>query len=265
VTNVLRAEWTKLRTLRSTTWSMLFVIGLTVGLGAVFAAGSESTAGAGSKTPATFAGDNDIVRDSLVGVYLGQFAVIAFATLAITSEYATKTILATFSATPRRGRVLVAKALLVSGTVLVAGLVASTTAFLLGQRLLRDSGYAPPGYPHWDLGDGPAQRAVIGTALFLAGLALLSLGLGAILRHSAATISTLLALLFVPLIVAPLLPDQTREIVQKATPGAGLAVQQTIARDDALPIGPWAGLAVTFTWAAAAFLLALLLIRRRDA
>jgi ABC-2 family transporter protein len=264
VTNVLRAEWTKLRSLRSTTWCVLLVIGLTVGLGAVFAAGSESTAG-GSDSTATVAGDNDIVRDSLVGAYLGQFAVVAFATLAITSEYATRMILATFSAIPRRGRVLVAKAILVSGTMLVAGLVASTTAFLLGQQLLRDSGYAPPAYPEWDLGDGPAQRAVIGTALFLAALALLSLGVGAILRHSAATISTLLALLFVPLIVAPLLPEHTREIVQKATPGAGLAVQQTIARDDALPIGPWAGLAVTFTWAAAALLLALLLIRRRDA
>ena len=262
MTNVLRAEWTKLHTLWSTTWSMLLVIGLTVGLGTVFAAGSESTAGGSGST---VAGDNDLVRDSLVGVYLAQFAVVAFATLAITSEYAARTILATFSAIPRRGRVLVAKAILVGGTVFVAGLVATTTAFLLGQPLLRDSGYAPPAYPQWDLGDGPAQRAVLGSALFLAALALLSLGLGAILRHSAATISTLLALLFVPLIVAPLLPEQTREIVQKTTPGAGLAVQQTIARDDALPIDPWAGLAVTFTWAAAVLLLAVLLVRRRDA
>ena len=265
MTRVLRAEWTKLRTLRSTTWSMLLLFGLTVGLGAFFAAGSEFTAG-GSQTTATVAGEgNDLVRDSLVGVYLGQFAVVAFATLAITSEYATRMILATFTAIPRRGRVLVAKAALVGGTVLVVSLVATTAAFVLGQQLLRDSGYAPPAYPEWDLGDGPAQRAVLGSALFLTALALLSLGLGTILQHSAATISTLLAVLFVPLIVAPLLPDQTREIVQKATPGAGLAAQQTVARDDALPIGPWAGLAVTFAWAAAALLLALLLIRRRDA
>jgi ABC-2 type transport system permease protein len=259
VTRVLRAEWTKLRTLRSTTWSLLLLIGLTVGLGSAFAAGSEST---GAATGVR--GDNDIVRDSLVGVYLGQFAVVAFAALAITSEYATRTILTTFSAIPRRGRVLVAKGILVGVTVLVAGLVASTTAFVLGQRLLRDSGYAPPGYPHWDLGDGPARRAVLGTALFLAALALLSLGIGAILRSSAATISIVLALLFVPLIVASALPDQLRDI-QKTTPGAGLAVQQTVARDDAIPIDPWTGLGVTFAWAAGALVVALVVIRRRDA
>ena len=240
---------------------MVLLFGMTVGFGVALAAGSSSTGPA----VAGVTGDNDLVRDSLIGVYLGQFAVVAFATLAITSEYTTRMILATFSAVPRRGRVLVAKAIVVGGTVLIVGLAAATTAFHFGQQLLRDGGYAPPGYPEWTLGDGPAQRAVVGSALFLAALALLSLGVGAIIRHSAATISTLLALMFVPLIAAPVLPEHIRELVQRATPGAGFAVQQTVARDDALPIAPWAGLAVTFAWAAAALLVALLLIRRRDA
>jgi ABC-2 type transport system permease protein len=256
---VLRAEGTKLRTLRSTLWALAAVYGLTVGLGAFFSAGSSTdVAVAGG-------GDNDIVRDSLVGVYLGQIGVVAFATVAITSEYATRLILATFAATPRRGTVLGAKAILVGGTVLAVGLVAGATAFVLGQHLLRGGGFVPPAYPEVTLADGPAQRAVVGSALFLCALALLSLGVGAILRHAAAAISVLLALLFVPLIVAPLLPDQTREIVQQATPGAGLAVQQTVDRSDALPIGPWSGLGVTFAWAAVALLVALWLVRRRDA
>jgi ABC-2 type transport system permease protein len=259
VTRALRAEWTKLRTLRSTWWALTAVFGLTVGLGAFFSAGSSTDVDVAG------GGDNDIVRDSLVGIYLGQIGVVAFATVAITSEYATRLILATFAAMPRRGTVLGAKALLVGGTVLAVGLAAAVTAFALGQELLRGGGFVPPAYPEVTLADGHAQRAVVGSALHLCALALLSLGVGAILRHAAATISFLLALLFVPLIVAPLLPEQTRELVQQTTPGAGFAVQQTVERGDALPIGPWTGLGVTFAWAAASLLLAFWLVRRRDA
>lgn len=83
--------------------------------------------------------------------------------------------------------------------------------------------------------------------------------------HGAGAISGVLALLFVPLIIGPALPDHTRHILQEATPGAGFAVQQTVARDDAIPIGPWAGLAVTLASAATAVLVALILMLRRDA
>ena len=252
----LGAEWTKLRTVRSARWTLLAILGLTVGLSLLLASGSSSTGGGG---------DNDLVRDSLVGVYLALFAVVAFGVVSITSEYATGLIHSTFTAMPRRGRVLLAKAFLVGVSVLVAGLVASATSFVVGQHVLRDNGYTGPGYPAWTLHDGPAQRAVVGSALLLSAIALLSLGVGAILRHGAAAITTLLALLFVPLVFANTLPEQVRELVQKASPGAGFAVQQTVARQDALPIGPWIGLGVTFAWAAAALLLGVVLIRVRDA
>ena len=104
-------------------------------------------------------------------------------------------------------------------------------------------------YPEWTLHDGAAQRAVLGSALLLAAIALLALGIGALLRHSAAAISSLLALLFVPLIFGPLLPERTGDLLQRATPGAGFAVQQPAARDDAIPIAPWTGLGVAFAWA----------------
>jgi ABC-2 type transport system permease protein len=256
VIGTLSAEWTKLRTVRSARWTLLAILGLTVGLSLLLASGSSSTGGGG---------DNDLVRDSLVGVYLALFAVVAFGVVAITSEYATGLIHATFTAMPRRARVLLAKALLVGLSVLLVGLVASTTSFVVGQRVLRDNGYTGPGYPHWTLHDGAAQRAVVGSALLLAAIALLSLAVGAILRHGAAAITTLLALLFAPLVFANTLPEGVRDVVQKASPGAGFAVQQTVERHDALPIGPWAGLGVTFAWAASALLLAVVLIRVRDA
>lgn len=254
----LSAEWTKLRTVRSAGWTLLAVLALTVGLSLLLASGSSSA-------PAGAGGDNDLMRDSLVGVYLALFAVVAFGVVAITSEYATGMIRATFTAMPGRGRVLLAKALLVGVSVFVVGLVASAISFVVGQHMLRGNGYAPPGYPAWTLHDGPAQRAVVGSALLLGAIALLSLGVGAILRHGASAISFLLALMFIPLIFANTLPEGVREVVQKTSPGAGFAVQQTVARDDALPIGPWAGLGVTFAWAAAALLLAAVLIRVRDA
>jgi len=254
----LRAEWTKLRTVRNVRWTLLAILGLTVGLSLLLASGSSST-------PAGAGGDNDLMRDSLVGVYLALFAVVAFGVVAITSEYATGMIHATFTAMPGRGRVLLAKAFLVGVSVLVVGLIASTVSFVVAQHVLRDNGYSPPGYPEWTLQDGPAQRAIVGSALLLAAIAVLSLGVGAILRHGAAAISILLALLFVPLVFANTLPDHVRDVVQKTSPGAGFAVQQTVARDDALPIGPWAGLGVTFAWAAAALLIAVVLIRFRDA
>jgi hypothetical protein len=238
--------------------TVILILALTVGFSLLLASGSSST-------PPGAGGDNDIVRDSLVGVYLAQFAVVAFGVLAFTSEYATSLIHVTFAAMPRRGRVLAAKALLVGVTVLVAGLAATATSFVAGQRVLRDNGYSPPGYPEWTLRHGAAQRAVLGSALLLAAIAVLALGIGALLRHSAAAISSLLALLFVPLIFGPLLPERTGDLLQKATPGAGLAVQQTVARDDAIPIAPWAGLGVAFAWAGGALFFAYFLIRRRDA
>jgi len=82
MTGEVRAEWTKLRTVRSTVCSLVSIPVLTVGLGLLLAAGSSSTGGPGH-------GDNDLVRDSLIGVYLAEFAVVACAVVAITSEYAT--------------------------------------------------------------------------------------------------------------------------------------------------------------------------------
>ena len=258
MTAVLRAEWTKLRNVRGTSWTVVLILALTVGFSLLLASGSSST-------PPGAGGDNDIVRDSLIGVYLAQFPVVAFGVLTFTSEYATGLIHVTLAAMARRGRVLAAKALLVCVTVLVVGLAATATSFVASQRVLRENGYRPPGYAEWTLHNGAAQRAVLGSALLLVAIAVLALGVGAIFRHSAAAISWLLALLFVPLIFGPLLPERTGDLLQKATPGAGFAVQQTVARDDAIPIAPWAGLGVALAWAGGALFLAYILIRRRDA
>jgi ABC-2 type transport system permease protein len=256
MTSALRAEWTKLRSVRSTPSSLVVLLGLTVALGAVACSGTDTEGGSPSHP-----GDENVVMTSLVGVYFGQIAAVAFGVLAICSEFATGTIRATFAANPRRRQVLVAKVAIVGALVLVAGAVATLVSFQVGQPILRSNGFVyDNGYPAVSLADGEALRTVAIATGYLVVLALLSLGVAAVVRHTATAISVLLGLLFLPWIVGELLPEGLGEALQKATPMVGLAAQERGA-----PIGPWAGIGVTAAWAAAAFVVALWLVRRRDA
>jgi ABC-2 family transporter protein len=258
LSRAVRAEWTKLRTLRSTTWSILGIVGLTIALTAFLCGLAQTDAARVGE------GDDDIVANSLFGVHLGLIAVVAFAALAIAAEYRTGTIRSTFTAMPGRGTVLGAKALLVSGLVFASGLVASAASFLLGQPLLHGGGFVPPAYPYVSLGDPPVVRAVVGTALFLTALALFALGVATIVRRSASAIAVVLGLLLVPVVVSDALSERTRELVRELTPIAGVAIQTTRERVDNLPIGPWGGLAVTVAWAAGAMFVAAWTLRVRD-
>jgi ABC-2 type transport system permease protein len=257
--SALRAEWTKLRTVRSSWWALSLALGLTLVMSA-FVSSTVSTSGKAFND----SGD-DVMMLSLAGVLFGQFAVVALAVVAITTEHATGTIRATFAANPRRHAVLGAKAAIVAGTVLVVGLMGSLLAFLAAQPILHDNGFvAANGYPPLSLGDADTIRAVGGSAVYLALLALLSLGVGAILRHTAAAVTTVLALMFVPLLAAGLLPDSAQDTIQRIAPmTAGICIQVTT--DQGAPLSPGAGIAVLAAWAAAAMLGALWLIGRRDA
>lgn len=258
LSRALRAEWTKLLTVRSTPWSILGIVGLTIALTGFLCGLAQTDAARIGE------GDDDIVANSLFGVHLGLIAVVAFAALAITSEYRTGTIRPTFTAMPGRGTVLGAKAMLVSAVVFATGLVAGAASFLLGQPLLHGGGFVPPAYPYVSLVDPPVVRAVIGTALFLTVLALFALGVATIMRRSASAIAVVLGLLLVPVVVADALPERTRELVRELTPIAGVAIQTTRERVDNLPIGPWGGLGVTVAWAAGAMLVAAWTLRVRD-
>jgi ABC-2 type transport system permease protein len=251
----LQAEWIKLRSVRSTTWALLAVVGLTIALGVVSCSTSH-TEGAGP-------GDSEdvVVGLSLVGVYFAQVAVVAFGVLAICSEYATGTIRATFTANPRRREVLAAKTAIVGTLLLTAGAVAAIAAFTIGQAILHTKGYVTEnGYPPASLGDSDTLRWVAIAAVYPMLLAVLSLGMAAIVRNTAMTISVLLGVLFVPWLVGGLLPEGLGHAIEEASPMAGIAAQE-----DGAPIGPWAGIGVTVAWAVAALVVALWLIARRDA
>jgi ABC-2 type transport system permease protein len=258
----LHAEWVKLRTVRSTGWSLLLLVGVSL-LFTTWACLESHTEGGSPGHP----GDNDIVLDSLTGIWFGQIAAAVLAVLAITSEYTTRVIRTTLAATPHRRTVLAAKTAVVAGVVLLVGLATSAACFLLGQQLLRDNGFTyENGYPAASLADGDALRAVAGSGLYLGLLAVFSISVGAILRHTAGAVTTVLALVLAPVIAINLLPERAADVVERASLlAAGAAMQQTVEKPDGIPLEPWQGLAIVGAWTVAALLPALWLIARRDA
>ena len=259
---VVRAEWTKFWSVRGTRWTLLIAVAATIGFTVLFASqGGTDATQAGQ-------GDDDVVVNSLRGVYFSQLVVITLGALVGTSEYATGLVRTTFAAVPRRSHVLAAKAVVLGIGMSAAGVVASFTSYLLAQPLLHSNGYVAPAYPPPSLLTEPVLRAIIGTGLFLTLLALLGLGLGIILRRTAGAITALVAVTFVPLIAAepgsPLLPANVAMWVRRTVPEAGMAIQQTRDRAD-IVIGPWAGLGVLCAYTVLALLVANWLLSRRDA
>ena len=258
----LRSEWLKLRTVRSTAWSLLLFVGISILFTSLLTSGS-STEGGRPGHP----GDNDIVLDSLAGLWFGQIAAAVLAVLAITSEYSTRMIRTTFAANPRRRTVLAAKTAVVGAVVLVVGLATSAACFQVGQWFLRGNGFNyDGGYPAVTLADDEALRAVLGTGALLALLAVFSVGIGAILRHTAAAITVVLAVVLAPVIALDFLPENIADWVERlCLMGAGLALQQTVERPDNIPLTPGEGLLVVGAYAVVPLLVALWLIGRRDA
>jgi ABC-2 type transport system permease protein len=257
---VVRAEWTKLRTLPGTPVSALATVAATIGPSAAVTARTTTADCPPGQCPV------DTVATALSGVYAGQNVVVVLAVLAGTAEYATRTIHLTLAGYPRRAGVVAAKAIVVVGLTLAAALPAAVGALLVGRAVLRGNGFtAAAGYPTMGLTDEPTVRASLGTVLYLVMLALLGLGVGLLVRDTAFAVGAMLTLLYVLPIVAAFVPDSDlSDALRRIAPmTAGLAIQST--RDlAALPIDPWAGLGVLGGYAVAAIALATAVFAIRD-
>jgi ABC-2 type transport system permease protein len=254
----LHAEWTKLRTGPGTIWLLLAIITLTAALGAAAAAAVRCPSAGCGQDPA---------KISLTGIQLGQAVVAVLAVLAIGGEYSTGMIRTTLTAMPRRATVLAAKAAALTGLVLTAGTIAVLASVLAGRLILPSHGFTPAhGYPLLSLGDGPVLRAATGSVLYLALIALLSLGAATAVRDSATAIGAVLGLLYLFPIVAAVVTDPhwQRHLEQIGPMSAGLAIQATTGLRT-LPLSPWTGLGVLTAWATATLLTGGLLLQRRDA
>jgi ABC-2 type transport system permease protein len=254
----IRAEWTKLRTVAGPGWLLVAATVLTLGLSAL--------ATSAAKCPAQGC-VVDTAKTSLTGFQLGQAVVAVLAVLAVAGEYSTGMMRTTLAAMPRRSTVVAAKAAVVGVPVLAVGLVGALGGTLAGRLILPRHGFtAARGFPPLSLADGPTLRAAGGSVLYLALIALLSLGIATLIRDSAVAIGAVLGLLYVFPIVTTIVTDPhwKRHLQQIAPSGAGLAVQNTI-NLRGLPIGPWAGLGVLALWAVGALLAGGLALRLRDA
>jgi ABC-type transport system involved in multi-copper enzyme maturation permease subunit len=209
-------------------------------------------------------GDDDVVLNSLSGVLAFLLVVIVVSVLFITSEFRRGLIRTTFTASPRRGRVILAKALVIAPVTFIAGLVAAAGSYVFSRPQLAENGFAAPSYPVRPITDPTVLRAVVGAALMLALVAVLGVSLGAILRRGAAAIALLMAALVAPQILLGALPLDVALWIGRATPTAGFAVMQTRERWDTA-ISPWAGLGVLAGYALVALVIAIGRLRWRDA
>ena len=194
--HALLSEWTKIRTVRSTLWTLAIFVVLVIGIGLLFTVQADE---------ADFANNTPYTVPAFFGLLLGQVCLITLGVLVISSEYATGMIRTTFTASPQRSRVLAAKILVFFAVAYVVSAVSISVVGLVASSV------------HSGVSDAPWQGTVFKGALYVSLLGVLSLALGSILRHSAGAITTMLGLVLVPAILPAflLMSESTAEIGRK--------------------------------------------------
>lgn len=255
---LLLAEWTKIRSVRSTVWALLLLVILDLGFTALF---TTLTVSQWDKTDASaraavMADPTSTILGS--GFFLSQLTVCVLGVMVVASEYSTGMIRASLLAVPRRLPMLAAKSVVFTTLILVLGVAVSFGSFFIGEPIMH--GKAPV-----SLSDPGVLRAVIGGGMYLAMLGLFSLALGAIIRHTAAGITGVIGFVLVLAPLAQLLPGSLGKHVHAYLPSeAGhLIGQARQAHTDLLT--PWQGYGVFAIWTAVLLIIAAVVLMRRDA
>lgn len=254
--DLVQSEWTKIRSVRSTMWTVGVTIVLGIGIGALVCAVTRThwpSMNAGSQL--TF----DAPATSLVGLFIAQFSVGVLGVLVISAEYSTGTIRATFSSAPKRSRVFAAKIIVFGLLAFVVAELTSFVAFFLGQFLLSSPA------THATLSSPGAFRAVFGGGLYVCVLGLMAMGLGTIIRHTAGAISAFVGILLILPIIAQTLPRQLTLDVRKFMPDR-IGVDMLTTKGGFVGyFSPWVGMMVLCIYAVALLVIANSLLQRRDA
>jgi ABC-2 type transport system permease protein len=286
---VIASEFTKLRSVRSTYWTVGALLIFSVGLAAAIGAGASADLHNNPGDKAAF----DATQTSLaIFFYLGQLIIAVLGAMAITSEYSNGMIRTSLTAMPRRGTVFASKLLAFTGVALVISLVTSFLAFFVGQAVLSGTGVSASLFHSVTIpananvtggGPGGGQQtvtffgtdvissgtvlgAIIGTALFVTVAAVIAFGLGAIIRHTAGAIASAIGLLFVLPIILQLLPNTWRnDLVRFFPDAAGRVLSATVGSPDQHLWSAWPQFGVTLIWAAVLVGVGGYLFRKRDA
>ena len=250
---VVRSEWTKLISLRSTRWALAAMVLLAIGIGVIVCSVFESRWG---QMSASDRAEFHPLSACLAGIGVAQLATGVLGVLAITGEYSTGMIRSSLTAVPRRLSFLTGKALAFGATALAISLPATFVTFFVGQAILSGEGIGV------GIGDPGVLRALVGAGLFLATIGLFGLALGAMARNTAAGIAALVGILFVlpPIVyhlpsggsIYPYLPSSAGSAVWTTEPGP-----HTLA--------PWVGFGVLCAYVVVAFAVAAIQMMRRDA
>ena len=249
-----RMEWLKLRSVRSTAWVLLVFAAGVIGL-AVLVLAHQHWATMSPADRASF----DPTENSFAGLAIGQLAFGVLGALVITTEFSSGMIRATLAAVPNRPLLLAAKAGVLAAVTLAAGEVLAFGAFAVGEAVLRSPA------PHATLGQPGVLRAVLMAGAYPALIALLALGLGAVIRHTAGAISAVVGVLFVlPLILVPL-GTSIQNSVGQFMPMLIAENSLTAVKPVAHSLSPGLGLALLCGYAAAALAVGGWALARRDA
>ena len=252
---VMHSELAKLRSVRSTIWSLVATFGITVGFGALFSWAYINRYNDQSlRERLTF----DPTAHSLRGLFLAQLAIGVLGVLVITSEYATGLIRTTLTATPQRRAVLAAKTVTFGAVALVVSMISAFVAFLVGQTILNGKNLGVT------LSDPHVLRAVLGAGAYLTIVGLLGLAIGTILRRTAGAITTLFGLVLVFPLLAQALPSPWNHDISKYLPSQ-LGEAMFGVRPDTNLLSPGTAFFVAVIWLVATYLIATILITRRDA
>jgi hypothetical protein len=251
-------------------------VGSTPAPGTVFTAHGDTYAVSGSGDIAPYVPVIDALGLGFKGTLVGLIAVICLGAIFITAEFRRGMMIrTTFAATPRRGRVLAAKALVVGLVTFLAGFAGAAVALVIGGHKLTQNGWSAAVYPAWPLLSAHGLQMVAGTAGLFALAAVLAVAAGAALRRSAGAIAAVIGVIIVPLILATLLPMGPAQWLLRVTPAAAFSVQQgtqfypqvshsCLPYNGCYPLSPWNGFAVLAAWAVVALAGAIYLARRRD-
>ncbi len=250
---VLRSEWTKIRSLRSTVWTLSLAAVVTVGLGLLISALADHTF---QNMPRDDRLTFDPTYTSFAGMSLGQLLMIVFGVLVVAGEYSTGMIRTSLAAVPQRGVFLFGKIAVATALALVVGMVTSFATFFAGQAVL--------GTHRTDLGAHGVLRAVIGGGLYLTLIAVFAMGCAAMLRSPLLSLAILMPFFF---LISNILDNvsATKKVAHYLPDQAGQKVMMVVAGNDGRPYGPWTGLLIMAAWVAAALAGGYLMIKRRDA
>ena len=255
--HLLATEWTKIRSVRSTVWTLVIFAVVSLGLTGLFTWLTIRSLNSARERSAAIATDpvNFILG---TGLGLGQLAICVLGVLVITSEYSSGTIRASLLAVPKRIPMLIAKGVVFSVLVFVIGEAVVFGSFYIGAAIIHSH------FPV-SLSQPGVTRAVIGSGLYLAVLGLFALAIGSLIRHTAGAVTTVIGLVLVIFNLTALLPSSWGAHIHAYMPTvAGLLITQDKQASGQL-LSPWQGFGVFCAWTALLLIIGAYLLKRRDA